>query len=116
MTDHKTVGESPEQNDGPKYVLTLFVAGEGHASSTARENLERICRDNLSGRYEIEVVDITENPAAAEEADIIAVPTLIRNLPPPLRKVVGDFSEPEKVLVGLELESVGNVGADGHPG
>lgn len=90
----------------PEYVLRLFVAGESRKSRRAIENIQQICHQNLSDRYELEVIDILQEPGKADEEDIVAVPTLVRKLPPPLRKLVGDLSRTDKVLVGLDLESM----------
>jgi circadian clock protein KaiB len=99
-------GQTGGPTGGEKYTLHLYVAGEGPRTSRAVENLQRICREHLDDRYEIEVTDISENPEAAAEQDIVAVPTLVKKLPPPLRRVIGDLSRTEKVLVGLEIETV----------
>ncbi|MFP4026177.1 MAG: circadian clock KaiB family protein [Candidatus Brocadiia bacterium] len=103
-----TSDKSSERTDAQKdqdYVVRLYVAGEGPRSSRAIENLNRICREHMPDHYDIEIVDIVKNPDAAEEGNIVAVPTVIKKLPPPLRKVVGDLSQIEKVLVGLEIET-----------
>jgi circadian clock protein KaiB len=86
-----------------KYVLTLYVAGNSPRTRIAIENLDRICKQELEGRYELEIVDVLENPQRAEDERILATPTLIKQLPPPLRRVIGDLSDKEKVLLGLEV-------------
>ena len=86
-----------------KYVLRLYVAGTERKSSKAITNLRRFCEEHLSGRYELEVIDIQEQPALAKGENIVAVPTLIKKLPEPLRKLIGDMSDKEKVLLGMEL-------------
>jgi circadian clock protein KaiB len=83
--------------------LRLYVAGESAKSLVAFANLKQICEEHLRGRYEIEVVDLIENPRLARGDEIIAIPTLVRRLPNPLRKIIGDLSDTERVLVGLQL-------------
>ena len=87
-----------------KYVLRLYIAGASLRSSRAVENIKRICEEHLKGRYELEVIDIYQNPMLAQGDQIIAVPTLIKKLPPPLRKFIGDLTDTEKILVGLDLK------------
>lgn len=86
-----------------RYVLRLYVAGNSSRSQTAIENARRICRDDLHGRCELEIIDIYQSPVVVKEDLLVAAPTLIRRLPLPLRRVIGDLSEREKVLVALEL-------------
>ncbi|MDB6452884.1 circadian clock KaiB family protein [Falsirhodobacter sp. 20TX0035] len=85
--------------------LVLYVAGQTPKSLAAISNLRRICEEHLPGRYEIDVVDLRENPKLAREHNIVAIPTLVRELPVPLRKIIGDLSDEEKVLVNLRLEN-----------
>jgi len=85
------------------YDLRLYVAGQTPKSVAAINNLRRICEDNLKGRYRIEVVDLMKNPQLAKGDQIIAVPTLVRKLPPPIKKIIGDLSNEEKVLIGLDV-------------
>jgi circadian clock protein KaiB len=85
------------------YILRLYVAGQTRKSLTAFANLKKICEEHLRGRYRIEVIDLLENPQLAKGDQILAIPTLVRQLPPPLRKIIGDLSNTEKVLVGLDL-------------
>ena len=87
----------------PRYLLRLYVAGFTSRSTTAIANLKAICEEHLQGRYELDVVDIYQQPQLARRAQIVAAPTLIRNLPPPLRRIVGDMSQTQRVLVGLDL-------------
>jgi circadian clock protein KaiB len=94
---------SPEAADGHKYVLRLYVTGLTPRSVTAIENIRRICEQHLQGRYDLEIIDIYQHPEQAEDAQLIVAPTLIKELPAPLRRFVGDLSETEKILVGLEL-------------
>jgi circadian clock protein KaiB len=83
--------------------LRLYVTGRSPKCVRAIANLERACEEHLDGRYHIEVVDLLENPRLAADDQILAVPTLVRKLPPPIRKIVGDLSDTERLLVGLQL-------------
>lgn len=83
--------------------LRLYVAGQSNKSVAAFANLKRICEEHLAGRYVIEVVDLLEHPQLAQGDQIIAIPTLVRKLPQPIRKIVGDLSNEERTLVGLQL-------------
>jgi circadian clock protein KaiB len=83
--------------------LRLYVAGQTPRSLTAFSNLKRICEDHLKGRYTIEVIDLVETPQLAKDDQILALPTLVRSLPSPVRKIIGDLSNTEHVLVGLDL-------------
>jgi circadian clock protein KaiB len=83
--------------------LRLYVAGQTPKSLQAFANLNRICEEHLDGRYHIEVVDLLENPQLARGDQILAIPTLVRKLPEPIRKIIGDLSNTERVLVGLDL-------------
>jgi circadian clock protein KaiB len=83
--------------------LLLYVAGQTPRAMTAMENLKRICEEHLPGKYRIEVVDLLKNPKLARGDQILAVPTLVRKLPEPVRKIIGDLSNEERVLVGLDL-------------
>jgi circadian clock protein KaiB len=87
-----------------QYVLKLYVAGQSPKSVNAIANLKKICDDNLHGRYELEVIDLYQQPQLAQGDQIIAVPTLIRKLPPPLRRIIGDLSDTARVLVGLDIK------------
>jgi len=86
-----------------KYVLRLFVAGMNPKSIQAIENIKRICETYLAGRYQLEVIDVYQQPILAKDGQIIAAPTLVKELPPPLRKLVGSMSDIERVLVGMDL-------------
>lgn len=88
---------------GPTLKLRLYVAGETPRSVAAIANLERICQQHLQGRYEIEVIDLVRNPRLARDHQILAVPTLVRQIPLPARKIIGDLSNVERVLVGLDV-------------
>ena len=83
--------------------LRLYVAGQSPKSLKALANLKRLCNEHLDGRYEIEVVDLVEHPRLAAGDEIIAIPTLVRRLPEPMRKIIGDLSDSERVIVGLQL-------------
>jgi circadian clock protein KaiB len=85
--------------------LRLYVAGQSPKSLRAFDNLNKLCEEHLAGRYEIEIVDLVEDPSLARSDDIVAIPTLVRHLPAPLRKIIGDLSNTERVLVGLRLEA-----------
>jgi circadian clock protein KaiB len=85
------------------YILKLYVTGQSPRAERAIANLRRLCKDELAGCYELEVIDILEHPHLAEEERILATPTLIKQLPPPLRRVIGDLSSRDKVLLGLDV-------------
>jgi circadian clock protein KaiB len=83
--------------------LRLYVAGQTPKSITALTNLKRLCEGHLAGRYRIEVIDLVKQPHLARRDDIVVVPTLVRQLPQPIRKIIGDLSNVERVLVGLDV-------------
>jgi circadian clock protein KaiB len=85
------------------FLLRLYVAGQTPKSMMAFANLKKICEEHLAGRYEIEVVDLLKNPTLASGDQILAIPTLVRKLPEPVRKIIGDLSNTERVLIGLDL-------------
>lgn len=93
-----------EEKTGEIWDLRLYVAGQTPKSLQAFANLKRICEEHLKGKYRIEIVDLIENPKLARGDQILAIPTLVRKLPPPIRKIIGDLSDTEKVLVGLDLK------------
>jgi circadian clock protein KaiB len=93
-------------DDASFWKLRLYVAGQTPKSIAAFSNLKRICEEHLSGRYRIEVVDLLQNPTLARGDQILALPTLVRQLPAPVKKIIGDFSNTERVLVGLDLRHV----------
>ena len=95
-----TSGE-PEETE--KWELRLYIAGQTPRSVAAFRNLKKVCEEYLAGRYEIEVIDLLVNPRLAKDHQIIAIPTLVRTLPDPVRKVIGDLSDVERTLVGLDL-------------
>jgi circadian clock protein KaiB len=87
-----------------KYVLRLYVAGTTARSALAIANLKEICEEHLKGRYDLQVIDLYQQPELAKGEQIIAVPTLIKKLPPPIQKIIGDLSNFERVLIGLDLK------------
>jgi len=100
--------KTSEECDGsasgrPAYVLRLYVAGTSRRSLRALKNIKKLLDEELKGQYELEVIDIYQQPIFAKSGQIVAAPLLIRELPPPLRKLVGDLSDTEKVLAGLDL-------------
>lgn len=84
--------------------LVLYVAGQTPKSLAAISNLRRICEENLPGQYEVEIIDLKQNPRLAKEHSIVAIPTLVRELPVPIRKIIGDLSDKEQVLVNLKMD------------
>jgi circadian clock protein KaiB len=88
----------------PRYALRLYVTGLTPRSTRAIGNIKQICEEYLKGRYDLEVIDIYQQPVLAEGDQIIAVPTLIKKLPPPLRQIIGDLSDLERTLIGLDLK------------
>lgn len=91
---------SPES----RFVLKLFITGRSTRSETAIRMLQRICDVDLRGQYELVIVDVLEHPEEAEEGRILATPTVVKALPPPIRKVIGDLTDKEKVLIGLDIQ------------
>ena len=92
-----------EGENANKYLLRLYVTGQTPRTMRAIENLRKICEEELGGRYDMEVIDVLERPQLAEDEKIMATPTLVKELPPPLRRIIGDLSDKEKVLLGLDL-------------
>jgi circadian clock protein KaiB len=105
MTPAKQDGLQPQkaETETEKWTLRLYVAGQTPKSLTAFANLKRICEEHLEGRYQIEVVDLLVNPTLAKDDQILALPTLVRRLPEPMKKIIGDLSNTERVLVGLDI-------------
>ena len=101
LSDDAIAASSP---DAKTYQLRLYVAGQTPKSVLAFTNLKQICEEHLQGRYEIEIIDLLENPQLASGDQILAVPTLVRRLPEPIKKIIGDLSNTERVLVGLDLQ------------
>lgn len=99
--DEEPQPESPGKNE--HWLLKLYVAGQTPKSIAAFANLKRICETHLKGKYQIEVVDLLVNPKLAKGDQIIAVPTLVRQLPPPVKKIIGDLADEERVLVGIDV-------------
>ena len=96
--------EDPQTSTGGEsWELRLYVAGQTPKSLTALANLKRLCEEHLQGRYQVEVIDLLERPQLASDDQILAIPTLVRKLPEPIRKIIGDLSNTERVLVGLNL-------------
>jgi circadian clock protein KaiB len=91
-----------------KFKLRLYITGKTPKSERAIANLKEICEKELDGLYELSIIDVLENPQLAENEKILATPTLIKDLPPPLRRIIGDLSNSEKVLLGLDLSPVPN--------
>lgn len=94
----------PHKKASIHYVLKLYVAGQTPKSVKAIANMKRICEEELQGQYDLEVIDLYQQPQLAQGDQIIAVPTLIKKLPPPLRRIIGDMSDTERVLVGLDIK------------
>lgn len=90
-------------NDAERYKLRLFITGSTPRSARAIENMRHICDESLKGRYDLEVIDVYEDPEATKELQIIATPTLVKILPEPLRRIIGDLSDKERVLAGLNI-------------
>ena len=86
-----------------KWELRLYTAGQTPKSLAAIRNLKKVCEEHLAGRYEIEVIDLLKNPRLAKDDQIVAIPTLVRKLPDPVRKIIGDLSDTERALVALQL-------------
>jgi circadian clock protein KaiB len=100
--------QNQEESESNKWVLRLYVAGSTLYSVRAIENIKTICEEHLQGRYDLEVIDLYKKPNLARGEQIIAVPTLLKKLPFPLRRIIGDLSNLERVLIGLDLQEVKN--------
>ena len=105
------LGEPAVDPAAEVFDLRLYVAGQSPRSVRAVENLRKVCDEHLAGRYRVEVIDLLVNPALARGDEIVAVPTLVRRLPDPVRKIIGDLSDTDKVLVGLQLRAPEGGGA-----
>lgn len=90
--------------DEPRYVLRLFVTGTTSRSQRAIANMQKICQERLAGHFELQVIDVYQNPEATREFQVVATPTLVKVLPEPLRRIIGDLSDRERVLAGLNIE------------
>jgi circadian clock protein KaiB len=106
--------EALKKRDGEYYTLRLFGSGMTPRSIRAIENIKQICEEHLKGRYDLEVIDIYQRPELARNAQLITAPTLVKQLPDPLRKLIGDLSNTDKVLVALDLVPKGKTGV-GEP-
>jgi len=100
-----TFGTLRDQPGGELWELRLYVAGQTSKSVRAFANLKQICEEHLAGQYRIEVIDLMENPHLGKQDQIVAIPTLIRKLPEPVRKIIGDLANSQRVLVGLEVHA-----------
>jgi circadian clock protein KaiB len=105
MDIREAPADAATPQDGDTWELRLYVAGQTTKSVTALANLKRYCEQHLVGRYTLEVIDLLQNPQLAEGDQILAIPTLVRKVPEPIRKIIGDLSNEEKVLVGLDIRS-----------
>ncbi len=101
--DEHAEDEHAHGDPNETWQLRLYVAGQTRKSLAAVANLKRVCEEHLAGKYEIEVIDLLEHPQLARGDQILAIPTLVRKLPSPMRKIIGDLSNTERVLVGLDL-------------
>ena len=107
VTAAKTKKKAEKAAPSAEWQLRLYVAGQTPNSVAALDNLKRLCESHLAGRYEIEVVDLLVNPKLAAGDQILAVPTLVRKFPEPIRKIIGDLSNEGRVLVGLDVQPIG---------
>ncbi|MCA1614498.1 MAG: circadian clock KaiB family protein [Acidobacteria bacterium] len=105
VATEKTPGEAAGEANA-HYVLRLYVTGDTPRAMRAIVNIRKICEEHLQGRYDLEIVDISQHPTLAEGEQIIAAPTLIKKLPQPLRRFIGDLSQTERILLGLDLREV----------
>ena len=108
MIDPETTTSSVIATEPEQWNLRLYVAGQSPKSLRAFANLMRICEEHLDERYDVEIVDLLENPQLAAGDEIVAIPTLVRRLPAPMRKIIGDLSDSDRVLVGLQLRPGGH--------
>ena len=105
MKDRALSKKRRKTEDSVRWELRLYVAGQPLSSIKAFRNLKMICEEHMPGKYHIEIIDLIKNPQLAKGDQIIAIPTLVRRLPPPLRKIIGDLSNKERVLVGLDFRT-----------
>jgi circadian clock protein KaiB len=108
MKQSKAGGNSKPKH---KLVLRLYIAGQTPKSLKALSNLKKLCAEYMSDSYQIEVIDLMKKPELAQQDQVLAIPTLVRNLPVPIRKIIGDLSDTERVLLGLDLSGVRSAGA-----
>ena len=106
-TELKAFEEALADQSNTRYLLKLYITGTTPSSTKAIVNIRKICEEHLHGRYDLEVIDIAQHPTLAEGEQIIAAPTLIKKLPLPLRRFIGDMSQIERILLGLDLRKVG---------
>jgi circadian clock protein KaiB len=106
VTAHHELEGAGYGGPADKYVLRLYITGMTHRSARAIENVRRICEERLQGRYELQVVDLYQQPVLAKGEQIVAAPTLIKRLPLPLRRIIGDMSDQDRVLAGLDLQPI----------
>jgi circadian clock protein KaiB len=104
-----SVKKRPGKIDGQFIELKLYVAGQTPKSLAALANLKKICNEHLEGKYKLHVIDLVKSPQLAQGDQILAIPTLVRNLPVPIRKIIGDLSDVERVMIGLNLVDIGGV-------
>ena len=111
MPDNKTatqlLEEAATKIESQKFVLSLFVAGLTPKSLRAIENARQLCETQLKDRYDLEIIDVYQQPYLAKDAQVVAVPTLVKSLPPPLQKFIGDLSDPEPILIRLAIKKEG---------
>ncbi len=111
MSDKKTTTELFEEaatkSESQKFILSLFVAGLTPKSLMAIENARQLCETYLKDRYELEIIDVYQQPYLAKDAQVIAIPTLVKSLPPPLQRFIGDLSDPEPILIRLAIKKEG---------
>jgi circadian clock protein KaiB len=105
MSEPRTADQPAGRDSGEQWDLCLYVTDRSPKCVKAIDNLRRVCEEHLAGRYQIEIVDLLENPRRAAEDQILAVPTVVRRLPVPIRKLVGDLSDSDRLLAGLQLPS-----------
>ena len=102
-TTYQSFEDAIREAEESLYVLTLYITGQTPGSQRAIRHIKKICEEELKGRYELKIIDIYQQPGMAKKKGIIVTPTLIKKLPPPIRRLVGDMSDRERVLVGLNL-------------
>lgn len=111
MSDRKRATElfkeAATKSQSQRFILSLFVAGLTPKSLRAIENARQLCEKYLKDRYELEIIDVYQQPCLAKDAQVIAVPTLVKSLPPPLQKFIGDLSDPEPILIRLAIKKEG---------
>lgn len=108
MSEPRTAHDGPGADTGEQWDLCLYVTGRSPKCLRAIENLRRACEEHLAGRYTLEIVDLLKNPRRAADDQILAAPTVVRRFPAPIRKLVGDLSDGDRLLVGLQLQRPGS--------